>query len=151
LLPDPQLRDEGRSVDLPADLRQRLAEREMARIGHVTAERAASRLGEERSAARAEAEARARSARLAAIAVIARKAERMVERHAELLAEASALCTSLLGFDRLTAVSGATLAPRVASLLRESGMNLAARVDTAAWQAALAALLGDPQAVVEME
>jgi hypothetical protein len=120
--------------------RQRIHERADARADLDAAERAFGMLSEDLGVAQAEAAAATEAARRAAVAVLGVEAERLVERHDLLLAEAATIRERLAQFDR--AVTGVGPLPAtVLKVLRENGVNFNRVLDSGEWKTKLDALL----------
>lgn len=80
------------------------------------------------------------------------EAERLAQRHAELLAEADRVVDALIGFDRAVAGTHVALPGSVSGILLGHQRRLAsAGIDTGTWEDAHATLLVDPDAEVSIE
>jgi hypothetical protein len=144
------LRSEAGRVDLPDDLRQRLAHREIARVDAVAAERAADVLLGERAEASNNAAAAAKAVDQAIARVLAFTGDAIALEALWHRAEAERRRQSLIAFDRYLTPKNVSLPPRVRSLLGQPTAQDVHRADVATWNDAGAALRADPQAEVSI-
>lgn len=146
-----QLREAGR-IELPDELRARSLQRQEARDALAAAEHAHTTLQRELTAARAQTTKARQTADAAAAEVLGIEAERLAQRHAELVAEADRVVDALIGFDRAVAGTHVALPGSVSGILLGHQRRLAsAGIDTGTWEDAHAALLVDPDAEVSIE
>ena len=131
-------------IDLPDQLRDRLTDRERARVEHGAAERAFATLSAELHQAKARADEMQRRAYAAANAMLAIEGERLAEHRSGLLAEADRITTSLFAADK----AGIKLRGSALAALYSQRDQFARLQDTSAWVSAREELLSDPQARV---
>ena len=132
------------------DLRQRVAERDVARASAVAAERAQPVLDAAALEAGVGADLALKAARSAAVAVMAGEAERLAQRVVDLEDEAERTRDALIAFDRVSASTEQPLPAAVFAVVVADSARLSKPVDSRAWEAALDQLLGDAQAEVSV-
>jgi hypothetical protein len=138
------------SPDLNEEQELALADRDHARAELAAAARAVAVLLEERAAASRAAGDAGRVARSAADRVLSIEAERIAERHVELVIQAARLRGVLFAFDRLVTGSGIGIPQSVKQVLGSNATEFLQKRDGGPWTAARDALLTDPMADVEI-
>jgi hypothetical protein len=145
-----QLVGDAARVELSASMQASVADRDRARISFAASVRAAEELTRDHHSAREVAIEAGRRADELIAAVLVTPAVRIAERHAGLLAEASACADLLQAFNQFAANRHVSLPLSVRKVLGSDSAALARRRDQSAWCAAADALRQDPMAIVEI-
>ena len=133
------------------ELRQRIAERDVARANATASERAQRLLSEALVDASDDAAKAALAARRAALAVAAVEAAKLAQRVIDLEDEAKRTRERVYGFDRLAVNSHLALPPALHAVLWADDGHQLRRADSSSWQAAIDQLLTDASAEVSIE